>query len=219
MTRYLLIIFTLFSGICVAQTSHEVSSFYFSTPQPASAPEVKEFDASILGTYRLSTQKHTKLIVRKDSIIASYFVVFPITMEEVNKNPQLSVSDDLLFGIADRGLPFLQSNDTLIVAMNQREVFCTPTDYVIKREKNTYYINEKVGKDRWKTTILEFSSKDAAIYELDHDKAEKEIYKMSKQIEYDDMLKIIIASPNDKEFASLSKSKGYRSEKIAYRKE
>lgn len=218
--RVLIIGFILcFNSVFAQKITREVSSFYFSAPQPSSLPEVNEFDESIIGSYQLSTQKHTKLIVKKDSILANYYSVFQITQQDIDNNTQLYINNNMVFGIAPYGLPFVKSNDTLIIAMNQSEVFCTPKEYVIKRDKNTYYINEKVSENRWKTTILDFSSKEVLMQEFNHDLVEKELSKLQKDVEYSkDGMRIYIATPSDKDFYSLAKSKGYTSDKIVYRR-
>ncbi|MFP5471427.1 MAG: hypothetical protein ACLGGV_07500 [Bacteroidia bacterium] len=218
--RLLVISFILcFNSVFAQKIVKEVSSFYFSAPQPASLPEVTEFDESIHGIYQLSTQKHTKLIVKKDSILANYYSVFQITQQDINENSQLYIDNNLIFGIAPEGLPFVKENDTLIIAMNQTEVFCTMKEYVIKRNKNTYYINEKVSENKWKTTILDFGSKEVLMQELNHDLVINEIEKLPKEIDYDNSgMRIYVATPSDKDFYSLAKGKGYTSEKIVYRR-
>jgi hypothetical protein len=218
--RLLIIGFILcFNSLFAQKIAREVSSFYFSSPQPTSLPEVKEFDESIRGTYQLSTQKHTKLIVTKDSILANYYSVFQITQQDIDNNSQLYIDNNKIFGIAPEGLPFVRNNDTLIIAMNQTEVFCTTKEYVIKRNKNTYYINEKVDENRWKTTILDFSSKEVLMQELNHELILSDIEKLPKEIDYDNSgMRIYVATPSDKDFYSIAKSKGYTSEKIVYRR-
>lgn len=219
MIKHLLSLTFVFSVFFSSAQITEATSFYFSTPQPTSAPEVKHFDENLTGVYRLEEESHTKMVVYKDSITSKYFIVFPLTMKEVESNESYYIKDELLYGIAPTGLFFKNKNDTLIVALNQEVLFCNPKDVVVKRDGNTYYINEKIMDGRWSTKIVEFSGKNLILSEFDHDLAEKELNTIEKDIVLDEELKIVIASPSKDEFIGLTKSKGYKQDTLKFKRD
>ncbi len=199
--------------------SQEVTSFYFSEPQPSSFSQIDEFDSTHFGVYRLEGQKHTKLIIKKDSIIVRSLIAFEITMDEVNANDSYYIKDGLLYGIAPVGLYFREDDGTLLVALNQSELFCSPKENNIKRDGNTYYINNKTKEGRWRTLVLDVDNEQLAIFDLDHDLSMKQVEKMSPLKEHDEDMMVYIATPTDKQFFSLCKSKGYQSEPVIYNKD
>lgn len=194
------------------------SSFYFSEAQPSGGENIDEFDEGFFGLYHLEGEKHTKIKIENDSIIAKYLVAFELTKEEVNANENYRIENNLLYGVAPAGLHFIEENDTLLVALNQEELFCSPKNSVVKREGSTYFINKKIDEGKWTTVVLNFSGKTLEILNLNHIYAEKEINRMPKEIEMEGDLTVYVASPSDKDFFALVKSKGYRFDVVRYKK-
>ena len=198
---------------------NEVSSFYFSEPQPVSSPEIKEFDSTHFGVYRLEGQKHTKLVIENDSILAKYLIAFEMTMHEIDTSKTFYIKDELLYGVTPVGLHYINNNDTLLVALNQEDLYCSTQKNVIKRKGDTYYLNRKEAEGKWRTIIIEISSKGIEIFDLDHSLSEKEVSKITKDTDFIGDMLTYVASPNDKQFFTLAKSKGYRSEPVIYKKD
>ena len=213
-----LFVFCLMSFYGTTQME-DYSSFYFSEPQPSSLDKIDEFDESFFGIYYLEGEKHTKLKIESDTILAKYLIAFELTMQEVEANESYKIENNLLYGIAPAGLHFIEENDTLLVALNQEELFCSTKNRVVKKSGNTFYINQEMSSGKWTTTIMNLTGKTVELFNLNHVLAEKEINKMPKEIEVEDELTIYIASPDDKQFYALAKSKGYRFEVVRYKKE
>lgn len=208
-----------FASLAGISQIDEVSSFYFSEPQPASASEVEEFDADHFGVYRLEDQEHTRLVIENDSILAKYLVAFQMTLQEIDSNDTYYIKDELLYGITPVGLHFMNENDTLLVALNQEELYCSTKESVIKKEGDTYYLNRKEAEGRWRTIIIEITGKGIEISDLDHSLSMKETNKIQKEVEFDNELTVYIATPDSKQFMALAKSKGYRSDTVRYNKD
>lgn len=174
-TSVITLLFCTISFTTEAQTP-EASSFYFSNP--TTEDSTIQFEKKHCGSFNLSNDTLTKLIITPDSIYLRYFYITAFSKKEIKKSKKLRLENDLIFGIKDgQGLPYEMHNDTAYTVLIQKETFFKNGNghYLDKINENTYILNYPIDENHYYVELIEFKEDSLKLSSLEHDEILQDI--------------------------------------------
>lgn len=202
----------LIMSVNFLRAQNEITSFYFSEPQPANSENIFGFDASVCGRYLFEDDTLSSLIVEKDSIYTKYTILTFLTEKELKNDSKYRVENDLLFGIKKgEGLPFIQRRDTLYTVIIQTETIFSIRENEIKRINDQYFMNYREGNGMYSTQILKKTGRGVSIFYLDHEIVLDELLNFKNtETKMVNGFKTYISTPTDSELDSFVRNNGFR---------
>jgi len=211
MNKLITLIAVLFS--LVVNSQDKPTSFYFGEPQPKNVISKQKFDPSICGTYVLESDSSTQLVVKEKGIYLQQNVLFALTKRDIRKSKgKYYTNEGLLHGIVSgQGIPFIKQRDTTFAIYKQVNDYFNPTTKnVLRKQNQTYFLNEKLQNNQFRTSLLHTTNKGIAIYSMDHEKVMDEILKFSKVDTLDlYSFKTFVALPTLPEINSFIQHRGF----------
>ncbi len=197
----------------LATSQDKPTSFYFGEPQPKTIISQQKFEPSICGTYVLESDSSTQLVIKESGIYLQQNVLFALTKKDIRKSKgKYYTEGGLLYGIVSgQGIPFIKQRDTTFAIYKQVNDYFNPTKKnVLRKQNQTYFLNEKLRNNQFRTSLLHSTSKGIAIYSMDHEKVMNEIEKFSKMDTLDlYSFKTFVAFPSLSEMNSFIQHRGF----------
>jgi len=207
----------LMLNVFFLRAQDEVTSFYFSEPQPSSVSSLDKFDKDICGRYLFADDTLTSLIITPDSIYTHFGTFTFLTAEEINKSDKYKLENDLLFGIKDgQGIPFKEKNDTIYTYITQNDLVFKPTEeHKLNKNGDKFYLNTKEDNGYYSTQVFAIEGKKLIVYSIDHELVLEDILQFkSTKTKQVDGFKTYLSAPTKTEFISFVEDKGFRDKTI-----
>jgi len=195
----------------------EVTSFYFSEPQPTSMSSLEKFDSDICGRYLFADDTLTSLVITPDSVYTHFGTFTFLTAKEIDDSEKYSLDNDLLFGIKEgQGIPYKERNDTIFTYITQNDLLFKPTDkHKLNKSGDKFYLNTQEDNGYYSTQVYSVEGKKLIVYTIDHELVLDEILRfkstMTKQV---GGFKTYLSAPTKSEFISFVEDKGFRDETV-----
>ena len=195
----------------------EVTSFYFSEPQPSSTSSLEKFDDEICGRYLYADDTLTSLIITPDSIYTHFGTFTFLTSKQIKKSEKYRLENDLLYGIKDgQGIPYTEKNDTVFTYVTQNDLLFKPTkENKLNKSGDIFYLNTKEDNGYYSTEVFALEGNQLIIYSIDHELVLEEILQFkSTRTKQVDGFKTYLSAPTKDEFISFVEDKGFRDQTI-----
>ena len=207
----------LFLNVVFLRAQDEVTSFYFSEPQPSSITPLEKFDENICGRYLYAEDTLTSLVITPDSIYAHVGTFTFLTAKEIKKSDKYRLENDLLYGIKDgQGIPYKEKNDTVYTYITQNDLVFKPgKENKLTKNGGKFYINIKEENGYYSTQILSLEDSSMVIYSVDHELLLDNILKFnSTKTKQVDGFKTYLSAPSKSEFITFVEDRGFRDKTV-----
>ena len=204
-------------NVFLLRAQEEVTSFYFSEPQPSSITPLDKFDDDICGRYLYEEDTLTSLIITPDSIYTHFGTFTYLSSKEIEASDKFSLKNDLLFGIKDgQGIPYTERNDTIFTYVTQNDLFFKPTQtHKLNKSGDKFYLNTKEDNGFYSTEVFSLEEKKLIIYSIDHEQVLEEILQFkSTRTEQVGGFKTYLSAPTKSEFITFVENKGFRDKTV-----
>ena len=204
-------------NVFLLRAQEEVTSFYFSEPQPSSIVPLEKFDDDICGRYLYAEDTLTSLIITPDSIYTHFGTFTYLVAKEINESDKYRLENDLLYGIKDgQGIPYKERNDTIFTYITQNELLFKPTkNHKLNKSGDKFYLNTKEDNGYYSTEVFSFEEKKLIVYSIDHEQVLEEILQFkSTRTEQVEGFKTYLSAPTKSEFISFVQNKGFRDKTV-----
>ncbi len=204
-------------NVFLLRAQEEVTSFYFSEPQPSSVTPLEKFDDDICGRYLYAKDTLTSLIITPDSIYTHFGTFTYLASKEIEASDKYSLKNDLLYGIKEgQGIPYKERNDTIFTYVTQNDLLFKPTKiHKLNKSGDKFYLNTKEDNGFYSTEVFSLEEKQLIVYSIDHEQVLEEIlqFKSTKTMQVDGF-KTYLSAPTKSEFISFVENKGFRDKTV-----
>lgn len=204
-------------NVFLLRAQEEVTSFYFSEPQPSSVDPLEKFDDEICGRYLYEEDTLISLIITPDSIYSHFGTFTYLPAKEIYSSDKYRLENDMLYGIkVGEGIPYTEINDTIFTYITQNDLLFKPNkNNKLNKSGDKFYLNIKQDNGYYSTEVFSFEEKKLIVYSIDHEQVLEEILQfkstITKQV---DGFKTYLSAPTKGEFISFVDSKGFRDKTV-----
>ena len=204
-------------NVFLLRAQEEVTSFYFSEPQPSSIAPLEKFDDDICGRYLYAKDTLKSLIITPDSIYMHFGTFTYLPSKEIEASDKYSLKNDLLYGIKEgQGIPYTERNDTIFTYVTQNDLLFKPTKiHKLNKSGDKFYLNTQEDNGFYSTEVFSLEEKQLIVYSIDHEQVLEEIlqFKSTRTMQVDGF-KTYLSAPTKSEFISFVENKGFRDKTV-----